>query len=150
MAKVADSRDDLLRPSLSIDAPPVAVPYTVQATVLTGFLGGPFAAFGIVGLNSVRLRRFLRDVPVLIPALGVSLAAIWFLIQDPATNSRVLVRLYSRLAGVFIVGAGYLLHRREQRNTDLANLDRPNGWTPGAVCVIVGGILYALFVYVLL
>src|SRR5262249_39204793 len=62
-------RDELLRPSLG-DAVAARAPYSVRTTFLTAFFGGPLAALAIIVLNSVRLRRWLPDLPV----LGVVLA----------------------------------------------------------------------------
>ena len=53
-------------------------------------------------------------------------------------------RLVTRLAALLLVGAGYLLHRREQRNADLFALKRPNGWVGGLICCLTGGLLFAI------
>ena len=147
---MSNPREDLLQPSLSVDQPPLAAPYSTGATLFTGLFGGPFAAFGIVGLNALRLKRLARDIPVLIAALAAVIAVIWWLLQNPISDSRALPRLYSRIGGVAVVGAGYLLHRQQQRNADLANLQRPNGWVAGVAFVIAGSVLYGVFVYLAL
>jgi hypothetical protein len=59
----------------------MAAPYSVQATFLTGFFGGPFGAIAIQVLNSIRLRRLARDVPIWIALLLVTLIGIWALHQ---------------------------------------------------------------------
>ncbi len=43
-----------------------------------------------------------------------------------------------RFVALAIVGVGYLLHRREQRNADLLGLSRPNGWKAGVLCGLIG------------
>jgi hypothetical protein len=152
------SRDSLLQPSLSNQDKPVAAPYSVQATFLTGFFGGPFGAIAIQVLNSIRLRRLTRDVPIWTALVLVTLAAIWALHQtDSGGEIRTWftetlgdrnLRLAYRLLALSFVAVGYFLHRVEQRSTDHAGLTRPNGWGAGLACVFGGSIL--LVVYVLL
>ena len=144
---MSNPREDLLQPSLSADKAIPAAPYSVRATLFTGLFGGPFAAFGIVSLNAWRLKLFMNDVPILIAALAASMAGIWWLLQNPISDSPSLPRLYLRIGGAAIVGVGYLLHRQQHRNTDLSDLERPNGWIAGIAFVIAGGLLYGIFVY---
>ncbi|HKE95139.1 MAG TPA: hypothetical protein VKB34_12585 [Povalibacter sp.] len=148
------SREELLQPSLS-DEQPAAAPYSVRTTFLSGFFGGPFGALAISMTNSVRLRRVSRDVPLWLGLLALTLGGAWALHHAASaagirawmmTNSGAnIVRLVYRVAGVLIVGLGYLLHRREQRNTDLRAIERPNGWIAGLACIVLGAGAQFLF-----
>lgn len=143
------SRESLLQPSLGDADPPPAAPYSVQTSFLSGFFGGPFAAIGMLAINSFRLRRVARDTPVWIAILASVLIGAWALYHT-APGADALARFNEqfgagslryayRIIALLIVGMGYLLHRREQRNSDLLGLPRPNGWIPGIICT-VGGI----------
>lgn len=143
------SREGLLQPSLDVEARPVAAPYSVQATFFTGFFGGPFAAIALLAVNSLRLRRQGRDWPVLGVCLLGAIFVGWVLHgPSPAFTfirdwlSSVLgpssVRYAYRLVALLIVGVGYLMHRREQRNAEIFGLTRPNGWVAGLLCIAGG------------
>lgn len=141
------SREELLRPTLS-EHTQNAAPYSIQTTFFTGFFGGPFAALAIIGWNAARLRRLPRDLPVLALLLALVLLAGWGLHATQAGFAFQAafaekfgsgsVRFGYRLSGLLIVGAGYLLHRREQRNAELVGMSRPNGWIGGIVCIVIG------------
>jgi hypothetical protein len=148
------SRERLLQPTLGSDAPPVAAPYSVQATFFTGFFGGPFAAIALIAINTWRLRRLGRDWAVLAACLIATIFVIWALhgaaptfapMRDWLTSTLgpTSHRYAHRFAALVLVGAGYLLHRKEQRNTDLMGLTRPNGWIAGGACAVIGGVLLA-------
>lgn len=150
------SRERLLQPTLGSDAPPVAAPYSVQATFFTGFFGGPFAAIALIAINAYRLRRSGRDWPALAACLIATLFVAWGLhssapafapVRDWLTSTlgESSHRYAHRFAALVIVGVGYLLHRKEQRNTDLMGLARPNGWIAGGLCAVIGGVLLAIF-----
>lgn len=151
------SRDELLQPTLSEDKPGAA-PYSVQTTFFTGFFGGPFAAVAIIALNSYRLRRAQRDVLALLALLAVGLLVGWIVhrtdlglsIQQSLSETfgRGSLRFVYRLIALVIVGAGYLLHRREQRNASLVGATRPNGWIGGIACIALGAAI--MFGYVAL
>lgn len=148
------SREDLLQPSLATDSAPAAAPYSVQTTFLTGFFGGPFAAIAIIATNSVRLRRVLRDLPLIIGSAALLLIGSWALQKtaggvlarewfDATVGANNLRHIY-RLLALMIVGCGYLLHRQEQRNSDLVGLKRPNGWIAGLACIAGGVVLLSV------
>lgn len=149
------SREQLLQPTLGQDAPPSAAPYSIQSTLFTGIFGGPFAALALIGLNSSRLQRLGRDVPALAACFLAVVLTAWIL-HGPGVGAALPVREWLasalgkgrstyiyRLLSLLIVGVGYLLHRREQRNTDLLGLSRPNGWIGGTVCVLIGAVILA-------
>lgn len=151
------SREDLLQPTLGAAARPADAPYSVQATFFTGFFGGPFAAIALVAVNSSRLRRLGRDWLVLAACLIAAIAVGWMIHGSaPAVMpmrdwlSSVMgqnsARYVHRLVALIIVGVGYLLHRREQRNTDILGLSRPNGWIAGAVCILGSLALMAVLI----
>lgn len=151
------SREDLLQPTLGADARPAAAPYSVQATFFTGFFGGPFAAIALLGVNSSRLRRLGRDWPVLVACLIAAIFLGWVLHGSAQAVSPVRdwlsdtmgqngVRYAYRLVALIFVGVGYLLHRREQRNTDVLGLSRPNGWVAGGICTAGGIALLAILI----
>lgn len=151
------SRDGLLQPTLGGDARPAAAPYSVQATFFTGFFGGPFAAIALALVNSSRLRRLGRDWPVLAACLIAVIFAGWVIhgaapaaapVRDwlNSTLGQNGARYAYRLVALMIVGVGYLLHRREQRNTDLLGLSRPNGWIAGVLCIAGGLALLAVLI----
>lgn len=150
------SRESLLQPSLAADARPSAAPYSVQATFLTGFFGGPFAAIALIAVNSFRLRRLGRDWPVFAACLVATIVLGWVLngsapavapLRDwlDGTLGQQSVRYAYRFVALIFVGVGYLLHRREQRNTDVLGLSRPNGWIAGGLCALGGIALLAAF-----
>lgn len=148
------SREDLLRPTLGADAGPAAAPYSVQATFFTGFFGGPVAAIALLAINSSRLRRLGRDWWVFAACLIATIVFAWMLHgSTPAfapardwltsTIGEKPHRHAYRLVALIFVGIGYLLHRREQRNTDLLGITRPNGWVAGGLCTLGGVVLLA-------
>jgi hypothetical protein len=155
------SREGLLQPTLGQNAQPAAAPYSVQATFFTGFFGGPFAAIALIVLNSSRLRRLRQDWPALAACVAGVLIAGWALhgtapavapLRDwinTAFGERSYRYVY-RLVALLIVGAGYLLHRKEQRNTDLMGLERPNGWVAGGLCTLAGVAVLAGFLALVL
>ncbi len=146
-----DNRDDLLQPSLGGRLRPPEAPYSVQTTFLTGFFGGPFAALAILALNSQRLERLSRDFVVWFALAVVVLAGMAFLSKsEPGAAVMAWVNtqfgasrgmhFVLRLVALAIVGLGYLMHRREQRSTDLLGLERPHGLGPGLACIVAGAI----------
>lgn len=150
------SREGLLQPTLGQDARPAAAPYSVQATFFTGFFGGPFAAIALIALNAARLRRLGRDWIALLACLIGALLIGWALngpvpsaapVRDwlTATLGERSDRYVYRLIALLIVGVGFLLHRREQRNTDMLGLQRPNGWIAGLICTGAGFVLMVGF-----
>ena len=151
-------REDLLQPTLTGTAP-AAAPYSVQTTFLTGFFGGPFAALGILAMNSFRLRRVSRDA-LIWSALLVAIAIGGWLLFHSAAGADVrswftdqfghrAASFAGHALGLAIVGVGYLLHRREQVNTDLMGLTRPNGWIGGIGCIVIGMALSIAFVTII-
>lgn len=156
---MSTSQHDLLKPTLDRSDPASIAPYSVQAMFLVGFFGGPLAALAITGLNSYRLRRFPRDLPWLAALAVVVIALSWFFfISSAGLPAREWIdeamgargpRLLSRFFALVLVGVGFLMHRREQRNADLLGIKRPNGWIGGTICLIAGGVAFALFLMAL-
>ena len=151
---MSEAREELLRPSLSGSETLVA-PYSVQTTFLTGFFGGPLAAVAILLVNSYRLRRVPRDLPAIVAMLAAVLLGMWALSAASAgapvagwiesqLGSRGLRSTY-QAAALVIVGIGYLMHRKEQRNCDMSELRRPNGWIAGLSCILLGGAAMVAF-----
>lgn len=140
-------REELLRPTLS-EHTQTSAPYSIQATFFSGFFGGPFGALVIIGWSAARLRRLSRDLPILGGLLALILLAGWALhATELGTDLQAALaekfgsgslRFAYRLSGLLVVGAGYLLHRREQRNADLVGMERPNGWIGGIACIVIG------------
>jgi hypothetical protein len=157
--RMTTSRHDLLKPTLDSSAPAPIAPYSVQTMFLVAFFGGPLAALGITGLNSYRLRRFSRDLPWLATLAVIAMALSWFvLISSTGLPARDWIsevigangrRLVSRLFALLLVGLGFVLHRREQRNADLLGIQRPNGWIGGTICLVAGGVAFALILIAL-
>ena len=141
------TRDELLRPSLT-DACVAKAPYSVQTMILTAFVGGPLAAIAITAVNSVRLRRWMRDfVPLLIALaayIGFNIVLAW---TQWGVDFRASLReiagagamsyLY-RVIAFTLFGLSYALHRKEQRSAQFMGLDSPNGWIAGIACVVCG------------
>jgi hypothetical protein len=152
-------REDLLQPTLTRESQALA-PYSVQTTFLTGFFGGPFAALAILATNSVRLRRVSRDAAVLGTILLVVVLGGWLLFHSAAgvdvrswfaeQFGPTAARFSRQGIGLVIVGIGYLLHRKEQMNADLAGLTRPNGWGAGLLCALLGAGLFVSFVSIIM
>ena len=134
---------ELLRPSLSGGATLARAPYSVTMGFLTAFFGGFFAAVAVIAVNSARLRRLRRDLPIVLSALAAYLALLFVLVAtgwgaglDGNMNkpAGVLVRAVS----LATFGIGYVMHRTEQRAADLMGLDRPGPWLVGIGCGLGG------------
>jgi hypothetical protein len=146
-------RDDLLQPSLSDDSLAKAPP-TIQTMFLTSFFGGPVAAVLIAAVASYRLKRFARDLPVLLIFLTLSLSAIvWVNVSPDALAIRTWITtnvgssgftILYRLVGLACLAAVYLMHAKAHRNSQLLGLKPPNGWLVGLPCSIVGFLVMLL------
>lgn len=138
------TNDDLLRPSLDNPDTVQNAIYSTTAGYLTAFIGGPFAAITMAGLNSWRLRRLARDALPIISAtaLSVTLYALfirpeWFGQVDfdvTMQNARLGARVYA----LMLFGAFWLLHKRYYRAAGLMGLKSPSPWVGGVACVLVG------------
>src|SRR5690606_34287178 len=135
-----------------------AAPYSVRATLFTGFFGGPFAALAILALSSLRLRRLSRGAFVYAVLLLLTIVGSWALYETAGTTMRdwleaqlgtSYLRYTFRFVALIIVGLGYLLHRREHRNADLVGLARPNGWIAGIACIFLGILLHVALLFVI-
>ena len=148
-------RDDLLQPSLSIEKIAAAPPST-QAMFLTSFFGGPIAAVMMIAVASFRLRRLVRDLPLLIVLLGAPIGAFaWLQTSVAAEGIRLWIQsnvgssgfeFLIRLAGLMCFGIGYWLHAQAHRNSALLGLKAPNGWLVGVPCIVIG---FFLLMYIL-
>jgi hypothetical protein len=141
-------REDLLQPSLDSAAAPAPL-YSVRSAVFVSFFGGPLAAIAWSALNSARLRRLARDLPLhLALAAALVLALAWLANADSAAPARAALaerrtwNLVSRGLGLAVFGLLYLRHRAFHRSAALLSLPTPNPWLPGIACVLVGGILF--------
>lgn len=141
-------RPDLLRPTVSEPAQVARAPYSLQTGFLSAFFGGPFAAALMLGVNAWRLKRLPRDAAwvVLIAVAFVAWVAFTSRTEPGLALQATLVELVGRnamsiaarlLALLACIGAA-LLHRREQRSTDLFGLKRPNGWAVGIALIVIG------------
>jgi hypothetical protein len=123
---------------------------------LTSFFGGPGAAAAIIAVSSYRLRRVIRDLPLLIILLLAPLGFIAWLRLSPAAISlrewtathvgNSGYTLLYRALGLLCFGIGYWMHAREHRNSELLGLKAPNGWWVGLPCLAIG---YGLMVLAL-
>ena len=150
------SRNTLLQPTLSQDKS-IATPFSVQTTFFTAFFGAPLAALAITIINAYRLRRSVRDLPTLLVLLLLAVAVGW-LTDGPGAVPKAFAawldlhlgdngdNIVHRFFSLCIVGAGYLLHRREQRNAEVLALERPNGWLVGIPCALLGAIAWTAVV----
>lgn len=115
---------------------------------LTSFFGGPAAAVAIIAVGSQRLRRLTRDWPWLLLMLVVTLTLVgWVRSSQVAAGFRDWLSqaagasgatlLYRALA-LLCFAAGYWMHGKAHRNSDLLGLKRPNGWLVGICCGLAG------------
>jgi hypothetical protein len=148
------SRDDLLQPVLGDTSSTSAAPYSVKTVFLTAFFGGPLAAVAILATNSYRLRRIYRDLPMLLLGVALFLISGWIIYRTSAgmvirdwltqTLGQRGIQYSFRLEALVIAAGGYLMHRQEQRTSDLLGLKRPNGWIGGLACLALGIVLQIL------
>jgi hypothetical protein len=153
------SRDELLQPVLRDTSSISAAPYSVQALFLTAFFGGPLAAVAMLATNSYRLRRAYKDLPMLLLGAAIFLVSAWIIYRTGAgvvlrdwltqTLGQRGIQLFFRLEALAIAGGGYLLHRQEQRTSDLLGLKRPNGWIGGLASLALGIVLQVLIAVLL-
>jgi hypothetical protein len=136
-------RDDLLRPSLQAsDAGQKAI-YSTTAGYLTAFFGGPFAAIGMSALNAWRLGRLRADALAMVAALALTFTVFAFLLRPDAFGQPDLeittrsIRLATRVLGLALFGAFWLLHKRYYRGMQLLGLPPPNPWPAAIACAAI-------------
>lgn len=134
---------ELLRPSLSGDTRPPKAPYSVMMGFLTAFFGGFFAALAVIAINSARLRRLRRDLPIVLSALAAYLALLFVLVAAGWSagldgNMNKPSGMLVRALGLAMFGIGYVMHRTEQRAAHVMGLDRPGPWLVGIGCGLGG------------
>lgn len=138
--------EDLLRPSLSgaDEAPSL---YSSTGFFLVAFFAGPAAA-GAYGIaNSMRLRRWRQDLPLVVAVVAASFWLLLFanrhggllafaeLLGDrPARAMQIAVRAL----GLACFAAIYLMHRRHYRAARVTGVEPVSGWVPGIVAFVIG------------
>lgn len=135
---------DLLTPTLSADAGPAPAIYSLTALVLTAFFGGPFAVIALSAINSQRLDRVGRDLPVLVFQVAATLLLLFMLVRAGHASPTPLIDLPDdrplliKAWALVLFGMSATLHRRFQRNMGVSPTPRPNPWPAGLACVFLG------------
>ena len=146
--------DALLQPTLGDRVKATSI-YSVRASFMVAFFGGPFAAVIFGGLNSRRLGRLGKDAWLLIlgllgfcaytAAIGYGLDAFGFEASSSSTEltreqSRTF-RMIARVLGLAFFGGIFLLHRPFHKAAELVREDSPSPWGPGIAASLVGGLI---------
>ncbi len=152
MSRSDPELDSLLEPSL--ERPQAAHPiYSVKATFFVAFFGGPLAVTFFSALNSKRLDRLRRDLPVyVLGAVSVVIVAYVYSQQaldgslfDLETDARQEFtrhyRYLSRGHAIVLCGLYYLLHRSAHRAQELIGEGPPSPWRAGIACALADAAL---------
>jgi hypothetical protein len=138
--------EDLLRPSLegADEAPSL---FSSTGFFLVSFFAGPAAA-GAYGIaNSIRLRRWRQDLPVVVAVVAASFWLLLFasrhgglmafaeLLGDRPSRA---MQIAIRALGLACFAAIYLMHRQHYRAARVTGVEPVSGWVPGIVAFIVG------------
>jgi hypothetical protein len=141
-------RHELLQPSLDGASRLAAAPYSVQTGMWIAFFGGPMAAVAMIAINAWRVGRVRRDM-VWVGLLAAAYVAWTFYIEATPSGAELRATLVGwlgsrgpaycdRFLALLVFLLGMLLHRSEQRSTDLFGLKRPNGWLMGVLLIVAG------------
>jgi hypothetical protein len=136
--------DDLLTPTLSPGAGQAPSIYSLTASVLTAFFGGPFAVIALTAVNSWRLDQVRRDIPILSLLATATIGVLFLLVRADHVPLMPFVELPDDRAllikawALAIFGMCALLHQRFQRNMSFSATPRPNPWPAGIGCVLIG------------
>lgn len=152
MSRSNPDLDGLLEPSL--EQPEAARPiYSVKATFFVAFFGGPLAVTFFSALNSKRLDRLRRDLPVYVAA-AASIVGVVYLYSELALDGSLFemarearqeftrhYRWLSRGHALVLCGVFYLLHRSAHRAQELIGADPPSPWRAGIACALADAAL---------
>ena len=136
--------DDLLTPTLSPGAGQAPSIYSLTASVLTAFFGGPFAVIALTAVNSWRLDQVRRDIPILSLLATATIGVLFLLVRADHVPLMPFVELPDDRAllikawALAIFGMCALLHQRFQRNMSFSATPRPNPWPTGGGSVPIG------------
>lgn len=138
--------EDLLTPSLSgaEEAPSL---FSSTGFFLVSFFAGPAAA-GAYGIaNSIRLRRWRQDLPIVVAVVAASFWLLLFASRHgglmafaellgyrPARALQIAVRAL----GLACFAAIYLMHRRHYRAARVTGVEPLSGWPPGVAAFVIG------------
>ena len=128
--------DDLLQPTLAHSRP---LPRLVssRAQFFAAFFGGGFAALGLAVVNSSKLQRLTRDVPIVVLLAAVYVGFLYWLVSPAGAHLLAQFQLSRsgvpvRMAAVALFGTVYALHRLPLRAGALTGLDSASGWIAAA------------------
>ena len=145
--------DDLLQPSLAGTEASATSIYSATTGYVAAFLGGPVGAAVIALTNSWRLKRLAKDWPVVLLAIFITWAMVWWevrmggdawLTQHLGSSGP---RMLLRVTGLLFFCGIYALHYKSYRSMAVMGIQAPSGWVPGVVAVIVGISVMAGLVY---
>ncbi|MGH8221486.1 MAG: hypothetical protein ACREQZ_00800 [Woeseiaceae bacterium] len=128
--------DSLLQPSLNRQQP-VSI-FSPSALFATAFFGGALGVTVMAAMNSVRLRRVQRDLPILV--LGpLSAVAVVFSAHHyyPGADARDL-RLAVRAAGLLCWLGFYAMHRMEYKAMNSMGLAPRRPWVAALISIAMG------------
>lgn len=135
-------QEELLKPELAEhDQEPI---YSVRAGFIVAFFGGPIATVLFSGLNSRKLGRLSRDLPIYLIVtlitfgiLALALAQPELFGGDSTTKPSQNVRVVIRVLALAAFGVFYFLHRSHYRAQELLGNDPPSPWVAGIACALL-------------
>lgn len=137
--------NDLLEPTLSAESATKPI-YSTQAGFLLAFLGGGLAITFFSALNSERLGRLVRDLPVYLLGIGVIAGIMYLRVTQPhlfeisdedgKTTSYYIVAV--RAVGLLLWGSYYWLHSKHYRVMAVTGTPHPSPWLAAGVCYLAG------------
>lgn len=139
-------RELLLTPSLSEQGRAVGL-YSLNTSLLLGFLGGPLPLVLYSALNSYRLKRTGEYLVYLLAVLGyVGLMSACILgtgIGVPQALYDFLggsggARVVSQVYAMLLWASFYLMHKRQHRSMSLFGVPAPSPWIALVACFALG------------
>jgi hypothetical protein len=135
--------DDLLRPTLGGAGRGAVRIYSATTGYLASFFGGPVGGVIVAMVNSWRMGRIKKDLPLVAGALLVEgLLQLWLvqggLVWLVSMLGDAGPAITSRIVGLMFFGGIYLVHKRYFRGAEVFGLNAPSGWLVGLLAIVAG------------
>ena len=126
--------NDLLTPSLQ-ESTAESI-YSVGALLAAAFFGGSVAVCIMATLNAYRLNSLRKDVVWLFLALATGLGILLMALNHPE-SAQDTVRMVNRGTGLMLVGAFYILYKKQYRSMAVLGIKAPSPYAPViAACLV--------------